>query len=215
MLVSNFASFGQSGEIGLGIGTMNYRGEISPKYDFYFQRPAGVLFYRHNYSPIFSVRGSITAGMITAKNTRYSDALSQFRPFEFNASIYEAAIMPEYNFFNFRGKNNIPKATFYFTSGVGIFTYLTNAENVEAGGPKTINFTIPIGFGMKAMLGELTNIGVEFAARKTFDDYVDGVSDTFGSGLQRGFRYDKDWYYFVGVSFSYIIYKIPCPYFSY
>lgn len=208
-------SFGQCGEIGIGIGTTNYRGEVSPKYDFYFQRPAGMLFYRHNFSPVFSIRGSFMAGLVSAKNERYSDPLSKIRPVKFSASVYEVAVMPEYNFFNFRGKNNIPKATFYFTSGIGAFTYITNAENPEAGGPGSFNVVLPVGFGMKAMLGDLSNIGLEFGARKTFDDYIDGVSDVFPSGIQRGFRYDKDWYYYVGISFSYIIYQVPCPYFTY
>jgi hypothetical protein len=206
------ACFSQSGEIGLGLGTMNYRGEISPKYDFYFQRPSGMLFYRHNFSPIFSLRGSFTAGMISATNERYSDPLSKLRPLKFNATIYEVAAMPEYNFFNFRGKNNIPKATFYFTSGVAVFRYTTNAPQEEGAINPAFNFAIPMGFGM---LGDLTNIGLEFGARKTFNDFIDGTSDTFGNGVQRGFRYDKDWYYYAGISISYIIYKIPCPYFTY
>ncbi len=212
---TNFALKAQSGEIGIGLGSTNYRGEISPKYDFYFQRPAGMLFYRHNFSPIFSLRGSFMAGMLSATNQRYSDALSQFRPLKFNATVYEGALMPEYNFFNFRGKNNIPKATFYFTAGLAFYRYTTSAPQIEAGGPPSFSMAIPMGFGMKAMLGDLTNIGLEFGARKTFDDYFDGVSDTFGNGIQRGFRYDYDWYYYAGVSISYIIYKIPCPYFTY
>jgi hypothetical protein len=214
--ISSFTTlYAQSGEIGLGLGSMNYRGEISPRYDFYFQRPAGMLFYRHNFSPVFSLRGSFTAGLIGAKNERYSDPLSKFRPFNFTATIYEGAVMPEYNFYNFRGKNNRPKATFYMTGGIAIFNYNSNAPIDENGGPAAINVAIPLGFGMKAMLGDLTNIGLEFGARKTFDDYMDGVSDTFPNGVQRGFRYDKDWYYYMGVSISYIIYTIPCPYFTY
>ncbi len=216
LLISGISgSLAQSGEVGIGLGSTNYRGEISPKYDFYFQQPAGMLFYRHNFSPIFSLRGSFMAGMLTATNERYSDALSKFRPLKFNATIYEGAVMPEYNFFNFRGKGNIPKATFYFTAGLAFYRYTTNAPQVEAGGPPSFSIAAPVGFGMKAMLGDLTNIGLEFGARKTFDDYIDGTSDVAGNGVQRGFRYDYDWYYYAGISISYIIYKIPCPYFTY
>lgn len=205
----------QSGEVGLGLGSTNYRGEISPKYDFYFQRPAGMLFYRHNFNPHFSLRGSFMLGRLGATNERYSDALSRFRPLEFSATIYEGAVMPEFNFFSFRGKKNIPKATFYFTSGIAIFNYNSNAPILEDANSPSLNIAMPIGFGMKAMLGGLTNIGVEFGARKTFDDYIDGTSDLGFNGVQRGFRYDTDWYYYAGVSVSYIIYKIPCPYFHY
>lgn len=208
-------SAAQSGEVGIGLGSTNYRGEISPRYDFYFQQPAGMLFYRHNFSPIFSLRGSFMIGMLTATNERYSDALSKFRPLQFNATVYEGAVMPEYNFFNFRGKNNIPKATFYFTAGLAFYRYNTSAPQIEDGGPPSFSIAAPVGIGMKAMLGKLTNIGLEFGARKTFDDYIDGTSDTFANGVQRGFRYDYDWYYYAGISISYIIYKVPCPYFTY
>lgn len=205
----------QSGEVGLGLGTTNYRGEISPRYDFYFQRPAGMIFYRHNFNPVISLRGSFLLGRLAATNERYSDALSQFRPLQFNGTLYEGVIMPEFNFFKFRGKYNRPRATFYFTAGLGIFNFNGSAPQIEARTSPSINVALPIGFGMKAMLGDLTNIGLEFGARKTFDDYIDGTSDTFGNGVQRGFRYDQDWYYYAGVSLSYIIYKIPCPYFHY
>lgn len=204
----------QSGEIGIGIGTFNYRGEISPNYDPTFQKFGAMAFYRHNFSPVFSIRGSAAYGFVGATNERDSDPLSQFRPITFRARILEFAVMPEYNFFNFRGKNNIPKATFYFTGGLALLNYNTNAPLIE-GASGSLHPVIPLGCGMKAMIGGLTNLGLEFGARKTFDDYIDGVSDTFGNGVQRGFRYDTDWYYYAGISISYIFYQIPCPYFSY
>jgi hypothetical protein len=179
-----------------------------------FQKLGGSIFYRHNFSPIFSLRGAITGGFIGASNLRYSDALSQDRELEFQGRLFEFSATPEYNFYNFRGKGNIPKATVYFFSGISVFNLSTNAPAVEgAAGP--INIAIPMGIGMKAMLGKLTNIGLEFGARKTFTDLIDGVNDTWPSGRQRGFRYDKDWYYYAGISVSYVIYNIPCPYFSY
>ena len=63
------------------------------------------------------------------------------------------------------------------------------------------------------MLGKRTNLGWELGARKTFNDMIDGAHDVDpATGIQRGYRYDNDWYYFTGITLSYIITKIPCPY---
>ena len=71
---------------------------------------------------------------------------------------------------------------------------------------------IPLGFGYKYRLGKNLNLGAEFVARKTFTDYLDGVSDIDGRGWQRGWKFTNDWYAYVGVSISYTVYNILCPF---
>jgi hypothetical protein len=71
-----------------------------------------------------------------------------------------------------------------------------------------------MGGGAKFLLGKRFSLSVESGARKTFFDYLDGVSDgdIFIKDYQFGNPNDNDWYFYTGVSLTYIIYKIPCPF---
>ncbi len=42
--------YAQSSELGFGIGTLTYTGDLVRNYDFKYSRPAGTVFYRANIS---------------------------------------------------------------------------------------------------------------------------------------------------------------------
>ena len=95
---------------------------------------------------------------------------------------------------------------------------------------------IPFGAGFRYAISDRWSIGIEGGVRKTFTDYIDDVGSTyvktsdlaaangnlaaalgnrtgevgtykdFKTGTQRGGRNDEDWYTFVGLSISHIIY---------
>ncbi len=95
---------------------------------------------------------------------------------------------------------------------------------------------IPIGVGLRYAINERWAIGIEGAVRKTFTDYIDDIGGTYmknsdlakangalaaqlgnrtaevgtfsdyRTGAQRGSRNDDDWYTFVGITVSHIIY---------
>ena len=74
-----------------------------------------------------------------------------------------------------------------------------------------ITFAIPFGVGVKFILGRNWNLGTEFVARKTFTDYLDGISKGNMGGKSTGNPLDDDWYYYTGISISYTIYGVNCP----
>ncbi len=87
---------------------------------------------------------------------------------------------------------------------------------------------IPFGLGLKMSISKNTSFGIEIGIRKTFTDYLDDVSTTYADtsvlhaenteisklladrsgrwfmeGAERGDEKDKDWYTFVGVTFTF------------
>src|SRR6195952_3240987 len=62
------AQLNQRSELGFGLGTFNYTGDLVRTYDLAFSKPAATVFYRHNISKVVSLRTSITAGKVGASD---------------------------------------------------------------------------------------------------------------------------------------------------
>lgn len=102
------------------------------------------------------------------------------------------------------------------------------------------NFAIPVGGGFKYSFHPAWTLGVEIGVRKTFTDYLDDVSGVYPTnvysfevqrsvaealsdrsgevgepigypGKQRGISDKKDTYMFLGLSLSYTVIKMRCP----
>src|SRR5690606_5334213 len=77
----------QKSEIGIGLGGLNYTGEVAPNYNLKFYRPAGQVFYRHNFSPVVSLKGGIMAGNIYANERNSVDPIPKQRQEKFSGLI--------------------------------------------------------------------------------------------------------------------------------
>jgi hypothetical protein len=66
---------------------------------------------------------------------------------------------------------------------------------------------------MKYVLNPKWYVSLEFGMRKTFFDYLDNLSsiDTRKKSYNYGNAFDKDAYYFLGVTLTRTFYTIPCP----
>ncbi|MFN6943372.1 MAG: DUF6089 family protein [Cytophagaceae bacterium] len=209
-----FSAKGQKNEIGISLGGMNYTGELAPEYNFSFYRPGGMLFYRHNFSPAFTLRASGMIGNIYGNDEASDYPLHNARNAEFHNSINEFGLMAEYNFFDYRRYKDRRKFTPYMTGGLAVFNYKRIQPGTAIRG-SAVNISIPIGFGFKYQLSKTLNLGGEFVARKTFTDHLDGLTDTFDNGRkQLANPYLNDWYFYTGFSISYTIYTVPCPKFN-
>jgi hypothetical protein len=64
------------------------------------------------------------------------------------------------------------------------------------------------------LVGKRFSIDTEFGIRRTFSDQLDQISegDLQVKDYQYGNPNDEDWYYYFGISLSFIIYEIPCPF---
>jgi hypothetical protein len=206
-----FLSLAQNAEIGFGLGTFNYTGDLSRNYNFLNSKPAGTVFYRSNISRVISFRTSVTAGKIGASDSRPIDAFSTARAASFNLFLYEISLATEYHFLDWRSEKRPLRGTPYVVTGLGLFGIAgTPTKSAEY---SNIQPSLQLGLGVKYVINPLWYLGLEFGIRKTFFDYLDNVSegDSSNKNYQYGNPNDLDNYYFLGVTLTRTFYSIPCP----
>ena len=206
-------------EVGVGLGATNYRGELSPRYQFQNNRPALNAFYRKDVSVPITLRGGLTAGLLRADDGNVSGVngavppLQAYRQANTKGWLAEASAVVEYNFLDFHRRTDKVHFTPYLFGGLAVFyantTTVSNAGlgNLNRRGAM-IGFAIPVGVGAKLALSEHWNLGLEIGARKALTDQLDHLGDQSPFLVN---PHDQDWYYYNGLSLSYTFYKIHCP----
>ena len=201
----------QHSEVGFGLGTFNYTGDLVKNYNFLNSKPAATVFYRSNLSKVVSFRVSATGGKIGASDSRPRDAFATERNASFNIFLMEIAMGMEYHFLNWRDDKRMVRFSPYMFAGMGIFGLSGARSKPEQ--YSNIQGVIPFGVGIKYIVNPKWYIAAEFGARKTFFDYLDNVSegDRRFKNYQYGNPHDNDIYYFLGLSVTRTFYVIPCP----
>ncbi|HYG01244.1 MAG TPA: DUF6089 family protein [Chryseosolibacter sp.] len=204
--------FAQRSEVGFGIGTFNYTGDLSRNYNILNSKPAGTLLYRSNLSRVVSFRGAATAGKLGAFDKRQkNDPFANNRSASFNIFLLEFSGVMEYHFLNWREDRRILRFTPYMFAGLGVFGMSGSRSKPEA--YSDIQGTIPFGIGAKYVINPYWYVALEFGARKTFFDYLDNIS--YGDQRFKNYQYgnpeDNDAYYFFGITLTRTFYVIPCP----
>lgn len=210
LLIFPYASKGQKNiagaglhEFGAGIGALNYTGDISPGFNVKFFRPAGMVFYRYNISPVVSFRAAFLIGNLHADESKLQDPIPGARKASFSSQLTEFALTTEYNFFNYRPKKEVYRFSPYLTAGLAAY------NSKLSGGAQ---LAVPMGLGLKYRLNKRINLGLELVARKTFTDKIDGVDSSYILGVhQTANPNSKDWYYYAGFSLSWTAYSVICP----
>jgi hypothetical protein len=217
-------------EIGIGIGGANYKGELAPNYRMLNNQPALTIFYRHDMSNAITLRGGIMGShRIVDDNTFSDEAFADDRPFhdyrqaEARLSLLELSGVMEYNFLDYYDMRQKPRISPYLFIGVAGLLYnhklssdnpvLGNLSNGQLTKPFDTNLSvsIPFGVGVKYALSKHWNLGLEFGARKLFTDNFDFMSEDSDVPAQLANPFDKDWYYYNGISLSYTFYRNNCP----
>ena len=209
---SGNAQISQRSEIGFGVGTFNYTGDLVRTYNFAFSKPAGTVFYRANISKVISLRTAITAGKIGASDMRKPiDAFAVARASSFNLFLLETSIAFEYHFLDWRDPKRKLRFTPYLFAGVALFGISGNASKNAS--YSNVQPAIPFGGGMKYVLNPKYYIALEIGIRKTFFDYLDNISDEDPAfkTYQYGNTFDNDNYFFLGFTLTRTFYDIPCP----
>src|SRR5690349_3884454 len=91
-------SHAQRSEVGFGLGTLTYSGDLARSYSFANSKFAGTAFYRSNLSKVVSFRVGVVAGKLGASDSRPIDAFAQARNASFNLFLFEASTVLEYHF---------------------------------------------------------------------------------------------------------------------
>jgi hypothetical protein len=212
LLFPSIDVYAQRSEVGAGLGTFNYTGDLVRTYNFAFSRPAFTVFYRSNLSKVVSFRASITGGQLAANDSKDPiDAFAQQRNASFDVFLLEASTVMEYHFLNWRDDKFVVRFSPYVFAGLGLFGISGNEKKeVEY---SNIQAAVPFGMGVKYIVNPKWYLSLEFGMRKTSFDYLDNISDedTGVKNYQYGNPFDNDNYFFLGISITRTFYDIPCP----
>ncbi|MBK6267030.1 outer membrane beta-barrel protein [Marivirga sp. S37H4] len=212
-LLTNSSVYGQSKEIGGGIASFNYTGDLIRTYDITNQTLGAHFFYVKNYERGWSGKIALAGGMIKGSDKRPIDPMAEVRSAGFKDFITEVSAQMNYDFLDYRSEKALVKFTPYLTVGVGFLLLNRADKNAEY---SDVQLMIPFGGGIKYSINPLWSVNFEFSARKLFYDYIDNISeqevtDKRNSDFQFGNWEDNDWYYFAGLSVSYTFWNINCP----
>ena len=209
LLLFTLSASAQFMEFGGGLGTMNYSGDLVRGYSFSTSSLAGTAFYRMNFSEIFTIRLGLTIGTLQGSETPI-DPFAVERNQSFSENLMEISSVFEYHFLDFKTADSPVNYSPYIFGGFAVLRY--NAPTDEEVG--RFQFSMPMGVGFKYLIQKKYTIGIEAGARKTFFDYLDGISD--GDVTNKNYQYgnpkDDDWYFYSGISFSVTLFNVPCPF---
>ena len=206
------AQITQRSEIGFGLGTFNYTGDLVRSYDFAYSQPALTIFYRANISKVISFRASFTAGKLSASDANSPiDAFAARRNASFDIFLSEVSGVYEYHFLDWRDNIRRLRFTPYLFAGLALFNISGVPNRAEQ--YSTIQLAVPFGGGVKYIVNPKYYVSLEFGIRKTFFDYLDNISDRDKAykNYQYGNGNDYDNYFFLGVTLTRTFYDIPCP----
>lgn len=211
-------------ELGFCFGTTYYNGELNPNIQFpvTLLKPAIGVSYRRNISKRYALALTGIYGGLKGNETYANHSFSTVRAASFKSVLVDVAGKVEFNFFQYEvGHRKHFSTPFLF---VGVAGYYINPK-VETNGVSSpesfsispVNLAFPIGIGYKASIARRLSLTAECGWRKTYTDYIDGISktypgfDTLGKTVviankQRGNSKNKDWYTFAGITIAYTIY---------
>jgi hypothetical protein len=201
----------QRSELGFGIGTFNYTGDLVRTYNFKYSTPAATVLYRSNLNKVVSFRASLTGGKLAASE-KPIDAFAVRRAASFDIFLMEVALAMEYHFLNWKDNKRPLRFTPYLFGGLALFSISGN--DTKPAEYSNVQLSIPFGGGVKYVVNPKWYAAFEFGVRKTFFDYLDNVSgapDQVQKNYQYGNPNDFDNYFFVGVTLTRTFYTIPCP----
>jgi Domain of unknown function (DUF6089) len=202
----------QNWEVGTTLGCSVYNGDIPIDFPTVHRqvRFGGGLFIRHRVNWLFAVRAQVNAGQLFMDEKRFgSSEWKTMRGFSFTSPIYELALLPEIRPFKLGDVEFLafigiaiagfnPKTDYNEPSPIA-FSSPTLANEIAADKKENVFHTtlaIPIGGGLQWFINDRFAVGVEVGGRKTFSDYLDGVSIVAKPKT-------KDYYFFGGLTLSY------------
>ncbi|MEX2512113.1 MAG: DUF6089 family protein [Cyclobacteriaceae bacterium] len=229
----NTDSQAQQYEIGLGLGGASYTGDIIRRIDPTQVGIQGTLFGRRNFDNAWSLRAGLSAARLNATDSlRPIDPVALSRNAHFNGTLLEAAAIMEFHFLDYLSHQSPTRLSPFGYLGLGYAMFFGNGQAYEgdpfAGRYNVNTALIPFGLGIKYKLKDRLFLSLEGGIKATFSDNLDKISndptylprfkndpDTGNqvldpSSLNYGNPYDRDWYYFLGLTLSYSFHQVKC-----
>ncbi|WP_035805457.1 type IX secretion system protein PorG [Lunatimonas lonarensis] len=231
--LSPLQSNAQQHEIGFGIGTATYSGDIIRRIDPTQLGIQGTLFGRRNFDNAWSLRAGVHIARLNgADSIRPLDPMALARNAHFRGTLVEVSAVMEFHFLDYMAHNSVTPFSPYGFLGLGYSVFSGNGqshqEDLAAGNYNTSSPVIPFGIGLKYKLKDRLILGLEAGVRASFTDNIDRIANEerytprFQEGppptdrvvnpyaLNFGNPNDRDWYYFLGVSLSYSFHQVKC-----
>ncbi len=157
-----------------------------------------------------------------AKDEDVNLPVNTFRQAAVKTNLIELSVGLEYNFLDYYDQHRRTRWTPYYFIGFAAANYNNKVvlqNNFIKPFENGFVLSIPTGIGFKYALSYHWNLGLEVGARKTLaknGDHLDYLqTKNYGALPYRELPltdpYDKDWYYYNGLSISYTFYKLRCP----
>ncbi|WP_320055339.1 type IX secretion system protein PorG [Algoriphagus halophytocola] len=218
----------QKYDVGGGVGVAAYSGDIIRKIDPGQLGLQGTLFGRRNFDNVWALRVGGSAGMLYgADSIKPIDFAARMRHARFRAGVLELSAVMEFNFLDYLTQGSEFRFSPYAFFGIGYTFVFAKGNTFQYNVSERYNLStlvIPFGGGIKYQLDERWTLAAELGFRPTFTDYLDKIDSSEPSipryqdpnnpdqpyGINYGNPYDKDWYYFLGVTISYTITTTKC-----
>jgi len=206
---------GQINEFGIFAGGSNFVGDVGNESYISPNDLAVGLLYKWNKSKRHAWRFSLTHGNLKIDDSKSDSSARNQRNYALKNSVTELSAGLEFNFFDFDLHDLGFKITPYVHTGLSYFWYDSKYfvnQIAEKEDKKGSSFSIPMTLGIKFNLDERWVLGLEFGARYTFVDDIDGSkpkNDDYRH-LQFGNINSNDWYVFTGFTLTYTFGRNPC-----
>ena len=201
-------------ETGFLLGLTNYSGDVAESsIELNETQPGYGLYFRYHFSRHFSAKAHIYSGSISGDDAN-SSTLS-YRMLKFSTSIIEFGTVAEWQILGKERYTNTGIHNFFITPYLfGGLGYTFADAKAEYYGDPSSEFApqypipeedlkdkfilVPVGVGVRADILDRLVIGAELGFRPVFSDDLDGISQNGNPGK-------GDWYYFTGLTISFIL----------
>jgi hypothetical protein len=201
-------------ETGFLLGLTSYSGDVAESaIEISEIQPGYGLYFRYHFSTHFSAKAHLYSGSISGDDAN-SSTLS-YRKLKFSTSIFEFGAVGEWLILGKERYSNTGIHNFFITpylfGGIGLTFADAKAEYYgDPGSEFAPQYPLPeeglndkfilapVGVGVRADILDRLVIGAEFGWRPVFSDDIDGIH-------QNGNPDKGDWYYFTGMTISFIL----------
>lgn len=186
-------------EVGFGLGTAAYFGDLNTHSSFRAVKPVAGIFYRYFFNTYLGASLHVHFGQLGFSDTYNQDSVQHVRNLSFDTEFWDFSLQGDLNFFRFEPGSLHYRFTPFFTLGIGAlhfnpYTYYQDEKyylqplGTEGQGSKLYPdrkryalwaLQIPIGVGLKYNLNRSWNISCVATYHYTTTDYLDDVSTTY------------------------------------
>ena len=211
----------QHSEVAFSVGALNYQGDAAPGFQLGNTHLGVTGAYRYFFNPAVTWRNRLLVGVLRGNAETANDPFINQTKYQFSTPVIQLGTGLEYNFFNFRKSLKKPKVTPYiFAELAGMFTMpvLKDDVSIDIYGKEKLGFTpaiaIPFGIGVRTILTNHLDLGVELSMTKVLSDNLEGLSSSGKYETESAFynpTISNDNIYFLGVTLTYRWIDVICP----